>query len=786
MLTSSSKARFGPTWRRGMFRADLPGTASASAAVVVSLVLGGELGGALFQGTCDQPGAEVLLPELPSLVVGPEARRPAWGSDRGDFARSGRIPMVTPWSRPIVVSTGDLLGPEPLSGFALEGPTDVQEDVLQLLFDRRGRPVFDAALPGEFELSAAPGVMERLERQGGVPWTVANIDLTAEHRQHRVFVRKGIRLGLTGAVDEGRLPSIHPQTGPSLRPAVEGLNRALAVLKTVGVDTRVMMLHVGRRNGLLRVIELLRSLDGPPPEVVLTSPLHGNPSVIRLDDLGTVVVPAPDGATDATIVRMEFGRHRELLRVRTERRPVPTVPSGRADRVRNWACKQLDVPLDAEGWKAKISAEDFLRFSLTSMRRLARAEIAFIPRSTLGPDASFPLPRSPTRLDVRRALPFDEGLVVTEVRGSALGRMEKLVGDSRVAVQGLGRGTVSGRRRDPRRVYRVVTVDFVAAGGEEILPPGAYEFDPVQRASSLRSVIANALSRRGFDPDADPDADVDIAEPVLFDFRVEVGGNLKSVNVENRAGVEAPQLTRQNFLSLSGNLQLRLSLDFPKHRFELLESTRIGVIRETVDGESEPETRENEDVTVVELVYSGRLAGGIDRPWVPDAGASARFETELTIPEERNYRRALLQLGVGPSWQLADNLYLRSQLGLRRELDASAQAEDPDEAGLAQTKVALLSVAELRDEAFGQTGPRPVRLNVRIDHTADLSGQLRDQVLQGSISLDVPVTEGLALTAGVDVYVLHRERDGEPAISGGALDTSLGIKSTADFSEVLD
>lgn len=683
-------------------------------------------------------------------------------------------------ARPIVLSAGDLLGPEPLSGYALEGPEEVQAQLLGLLTLPDGRPVFDAVLPGNFELSAPSAQLERLADRATVPWTVANVILEAEHRPHRVFVRSGARIGVTGVVDEALATSLAPSARTELLPAPAALDASAEVLRKAGVDTVVALIHLRRTDGLSRVVRILEALDGPPPDVVLTSPLDGDPVVARLAPSGTVVVAAPPRTLEASLIHLRYDARGHLADVEAKRYPILSVPSADADVVRNWVCSRLDEPLAADA-APDLSREVFLRWVLEEMRRSAGAEVAFLSRSSVGPDAAFPLGGQPTLLDVRRALPFDEGLEVAEIRGADLAPLEGLALDPRVASVGLGPGTVAGRPRDDLRAYRVVTVDFLAEGGDAILDPAAYPFAPLEGGRSLREIVVGALGGRPMTAIAAP------AEPwgelALFDLRINFGASLKSVNVENRFAAEAPQLTRQNFLGLSGEFDLWLALDLPKHRFELNENTRVGFIREAPEPGADPETRENEDITVIELLYSGRLAGGTDRPWLPDAGATARLETELTIPEERAYRRALLEIGVGPSWVLAPNLTLRSQLGLRRELLASGRSPDPAEAALAEIRAAVLSTLELRDEVLRETVGPPVVLNLRVSHTADLTGQVRDQVVQGALAVDVPVIEGLALTAAVEVYILQRDREAGPPLSGAALDTTFGIRSFMDVSE---
>lgn len=732
------------------------GPASLGAALVVPLVLGGEFQGALFEGSCDRPGAVVRAPVLPE-VAGPRAR-------------------------PIVLSTGNLVGRDPLSGFAMEGPQFVQDELRELLGRRGGRRVFDATVPGLFEISRGAASSSVLADE---PWTVANVELEAPHRAHRVFVREGVRIGVTGVFDETLVPNLDPLRRPEVTPAARALDEAVRVLRGVGIRTVVALMYVEPSRGLARARAVLSAMKQPPPEVVLTSSLVGDPSLVRFDGLGTVLIAAPPRGSEATVVELSMAREGALLRVDAARREVPAQPSAQADVLRNWTCGELDVPVGRKGRDGPISEDDLDAFLLEAMRRRAGAEVAILPRLNFAADGAFPLPPVPSRLDLRRALPLDDGLETARFTGAELRGLEPLLARSDVQIAGFVRGKAAGRVLDPRRTYTVVTVDFVAGGGADIFDAAKQaKFRSREDLPSLRRLAQEQLERHGFHIDADPDDDDEVQEPGLFDVHLDVGSSIKTVNVENDLGAEAPQLTRQNFLGVSGVVDLRVSLDLPRHRFELSDRTRFGIVREDVEG-GETETRENEDVTIIEAVYAGRLSGGTERPWLPDAGASARLETEFTVPEERGYQRALLQLGVGPSWRLASNLTVRSQLGIRRELLADRRSEDPAEAELAETRVALISVAELRDEPLDAFGLRSARLNVRVDHAADLSGAVRDQVVQGRMIIEVPVTDILSLTAGLDVYVLERERADGSSLSGGALDTSLGLKSTTDFGAVL-
>ena len=383
-----------------------------------------------------------------------------------------------------------------------------------------------------------------------------------------------------------------------------------------------------------------------------------------------------------------------------------------------------------------------------------------------------------------RLIPFDDGIQVASVPGVQMSKLFRLATDARVRVSGIKSGRIAGRTLDRARTYRVAAIDFVAAGGDEIFKPKELEWQPVEALGELREMVADYLREHGFDPDADPDPDEKVKEPALFSAQLNLGGNLKTVTVNNSGEYEAPQLSRNQFLGITALFDLRLIADLERHRFQLFERTRYGIAREG-NGDAE----ENDDVTTIELTYIGRFAS-VSSPWyIPNASAAVSLETELTVPEEgeteRNYRRALLQAGVGPSFPLLSNISFRVQLGLRRELLASPNAEDEQERLLAETRMALLSTLEIIKYTFPTDYGRPLSATLRIDHAFDLTGTVRDNILQGRLDFDVPVARRLSVTVGLELYFQDRAlSNGDDPSSGLAFDTSFGVKTFGDLSTV--
>ncbi len=734
----------------------------AAASVVLPLVVQGEQLGKLHDAGCT-----------------PKPVRSGLASLR----EAGRAPTRT---EPIVIDTGELLAPDPNTRYAVVQGGSMLTSLASTLRGRGARPVFDVMVPGRYDLAIRRDRLRALTDEVDLPWVVANLTPAFKTVPYKIIERDGVRIGVTAVIDDRLGSSLHPRVRTEkLVEARKALGDTVRQLREQGVD---LVLAVSHQSSKTPLKSILRLVDGTVerPDVLIMSPLAGDVVQVSLGERSPIVLAAPSGARRALLAFVEVRRGAGDPRFLGARRiTLEARPDAELSEVRREVCAALGTEMGpTEKRRKTISEDEFATFVLELMRRRTGAEVAVINRATIRD--TFPISAPITPLALMRILPFDDGIQTADLRGSEIRSLLRLAGDGRVRVSGISAGKVAGRAIDSARTYRVAAVDFVAAGGDDVFKAGELDWTAVDGVGELRQEVADYLRTYGFDPDADPDPDDEPEEPALLSAQLNLGGNLKTVTVSNAGDYEAPQLSRNQFLGITALLDLRVIADFTNHRFQLFERTRYGIAREGT-GDAE----ENDDVTTVELTYIGRFASEKEPWYIPNASAAISLETELTVPEagdaERDYRRALLQAGIGPSFPLLPNMSFRVQLGVRRELLASEDSEDEQERLLAQTRMAMLSTLEILKYSFPTDYGRPLTTTLRVDHAFDLTGTVRDNILQGRLDFDVPVARRLSLTVGLELYFQDRAvDDGSPDPGSGlAFDTSFGVKTFGDLSTAL-
>jgi hypothetical protein len=501
------------------------------------------------------------------------------------------------------------------------------------------------------------------------------------------------------------------------------------------------------------------------------------------------------------------------LVVGTRRQQVVLVEPGTADSVREsevgavpepvarfvadanrWLCEHHDRPLAGGALQRPMDEAGFAALLLGVLREHARAEVAVINRGAFAAAGIFPLENAITALQVVAALPFDNQLRVARIRGSVL---KDFARSSRAAffyTAGLevdgDHVRINGRQVDADLDYRVVTIDYVADGGDGGIGDTLGPWEPYGGDAARDVFLAWLAQPRRGDITTAP---VDPAQRTRWTLRYTLDGALTSVAVANpdvrigaapMAAFSDAQLVRAASFSLRGETEFRADADHPVYSLENLARLRYGVIATT--------PREGASTGLVENIdlIHGRVTG-VWRPfrdehpvpWHPLPFLDAYLESEFTRPSTRAYHHLELRPTVGARFQLFDPFSVYVGGGITWEMLAQREQLLPVGPPLVP---ALVAGWALRPGVLFTLLGRNVEGETTLDMLwRDPLGNPGMQIrFNGKLSL--PLFEPIALTVGYALFA-RMDRFVEPDammnpvardVWGFAGDLTVGLKVT--------
>jgi 2',3'-cyclic-nucleotide 2'-phosphodiesterase (5'-nucleotidase family) len=588
----------------------------------------------------------------------------------------------------LVVSAGDLLGPDPLVRFMLGEPGG--PEALGGLLGRLEGLIW---LPGNHDLSFPADVLaplvSRFEEAGG-RCLLSNVPLDPERsagslgpflRRDRLLVeRAGRRIGIAGFFDPELLRAVHEKLLGELRPLPpdEAPAELLPELRAEGAASILFLAHLERdesypRRTLAFAAALGRGVltvaNGMPPGAPDALP----PLLITLGSGGAWVVGAPPHAAGFTSLQLppEQGDGLPECRI-VEIESTPPDPEAAAV-LREWIARyraRWQVPIGRTSIRVKMSREEYVQYVLAAMRTAARAEVAFINTQAIRGEELFPLDGELTLDVIYRTLAYDNRLVRGVMTGAELSALIKTHGApvdggppalSAIGISAKTPDKVNGRRIDPSARYRVATIEFLARGGDGILDPEKFRYSPVlDNANSgvtirdaLLAHLAGLLARRDSNEiRLDLNADFpDLWRKTLWSYLAELRGGLRGVEIGRHAGLYADDgqsaLTADPIREHSGMFRGLAVADSRIHhwRNELI----VDYARSTVPDQPATESRDELSFTTM---YKNQAwtNSATDSPLKIDPFAEARLTTELTrgTPEDSaTFRKRVVTFNAG-------------------------------------------------------------------------------------------------------------------------------------------
>lgn len=708
----------------------------------------------------------------------------------------------------LVIGGPALLGPGDVARFLLGSPSGGRHAAR--LLRKAG---IEVLVPGVQEFAApAAGLLafaDELANSGPAP-LLSNVTCPARSVLCRYVVpqlvlsRHGVRVGLLGLVsaDLGRRVAPGNLHGAEISPPAQVVAAAQRLRAQADVLVLIGDLGNSQHLGLQQAIELARALDaaGAHADVVLLGRLddpHGGVTQLSLSS-GTLLVGAPAAGAGVTVVTVTLpdredrgdggGRGRAGGAVQIAARRVlsgaPDVALGReVERVHEQACQRWGRPVTGPLPPGGLGRAVFARVVLDALRELARAEVAVLNSGAI---AARGLPvLSPSAAAIGSALPFPARVVRAAVTGKVLAdallpHLQAAPENDRLLHAGLslkgGALQVNGRPVDPAATYTVATIDFVAAGGDGLVPAGALS-GGVTVVPDLRLAVLEHLRRRGLQALAP----LTLAARPLWSASWDVGLDLQSTSINNPGGVyDRPQLGRSPALSFRADTTLRLQMDQPMHLLQGSLRMQYGQSRTApaASGGSAaagPPAQWQETVDLINFLslYTYR---GLTRsvPWAPTPYASLGLESEFNAPAGRGYLHLELSPVGGLRMAITPKLSLQLGLGVRRELLARTYLAS--ESGPARARFLLTTTLELQKTALVPRLGTALLGELLLTYAFTDPDRLRTHELRTTGKLYVALGRPLYLTAGVDLY-LYGDRGRDPGV---ALDVTAGIKVLLD------
>jgi 2',3'-cyclic-nucleotide 2'-phosphodiesterase (5'-nucleotidase family) len=745
----------------------------------IEVVYHADLEGQMVVPSCGEPGVEP--PDYAALVGAIEqVRRDA--ESRGA-------------ERPVVLLGGDQIAPDLFVRGILARDQDAGARDIAAALARAG---YDAIAIGNHELSTERARFERFAvaaTAAGMPLVLSNLRCDTSKQKFCRYVRSevvveraGQKIGILAVLSPRTLKTIDRQKldGIELADPAEAITAGMGRLRKAGIGAVVVMVQINSNKlGFDDVLALQTTLaKGDAPDALLSSGLVESdgmrPTLLIRQDGAPPLIGSPINTAGATRITIEPRDNTtwvdsSVIRPRADQRDADTARI-LAPHVVAY-CERYGKPIGPATAAHPTTRPALLDYALTVMRRTTRAEVALVNTGFVFARA-FPIAGRLTRAKLKRAMPYTSILGTVMLPGATLASMlESGDASGRLSIVGAARPgpgeafQVNGRAIDKARDYRVATIDFVAAGGDGIFEPDAFERFRVWRgAPDVRDLVERAL-----------DGGVAVGAPasdrLLTVGIADLAADFTNTSIANTDGLGDAQLSRAEQAAVKLELVGLLQLDHPLHRWDSRLSLKFGYARTQPAG-MPAAAQETLDLIQLTSLYSyrGLKHGETTSVAVPDPYSRILFESELTVPDTRTYRHAELTHTAGALFTLRPKLKLRGGAGYRTELFADGDSPDPAEAQVGRFRFVAEAGGTLDPVAVATFGDLAITFEAMLDYfMLDPTAQTEHQV-RASGKLALPLLPLLFLTAGLDVFVVDREGAG----SGASFDTTIGLKLHLD------
>ena len=719
---------------------------------------------------------------------------------------------------PVVLSTGDMIFPGALARFLLRrrgGPSRLVELLERMEYDavalgnqelapprKEVMPFFELAHERGLPLQAAnlkcetPGGAEALcELLGTAPDA-------AEGARDRIIERGPVRIGLVSLIDPKIREAVSGShmRGLTVASPIETLQERIDSLRGRGAQLVVAQYHIVHARGLQEAKELAAGVEGldvlvtSAPPVSSPAPTEKEPlqpaGYARAARTGTYIVGASQGIDYAVVADLRIEREGDRWRVRgmeaTARHMAPIEPDLQTEAMilatsANF-CGTWGAPVTREIELSRpFEQADFQALVLNTMRAEARAEVALINDAAIRNRDQFPLTGHLTYADVYTLLPFDNELVVVELKGEHLAKLAPLLGQKLLA-RGLTQGDpvkVNGRPLQAGRTYRVATNRFLAEEGDGILQKDwiqsrtYHEPEWSEGPAQINQLVAHIVGNGRHTTEAgalDPEAGFpDLARKFLWAFQGSLDTSYNRIDVvspqvDGEAAYTQPQLGVNSTDQFHLEGKLDLNADRLNHTWNTNLLVQFAMAR-VDDGDPETEETFEETKDLVRLKSRYEYAGfraRRDHWWVPLPLGEVQVQTEFDPPPSRDWRSREVTGIAGASWRLTPDANVKLGLNVRRDFG------DPQ----ARTSPGINVGYTLRRSNIFEVAGTPVQLESNLDYFYNDLGTNSIHEVRNTNRLYYSLLNELFLTITVNAFAY---RSAEVGQWGRNIETTIGI-----------
>jgi hypothetical protein len=567
----------------------------------------------------------------------------------------------------------------------------------------------------------------------------------------------GARVAFVAAIHPSALAHVaHDRaSGVTLGDPASWLSRAARAARAAGA-TRVIAAYDPRReNPLEDALEVARGVE---PD--------GAPDILLVNGISSSVRRALAGGHDRMqlIATPSDGVARLSLQdesVRLREPPSRTeVPSARAyeSTLANTICRETAGMLHGGRLSGPMELRSLVGILGDVLRHATRADVSIVNRGVVDGAHFRALRGRLRRIDVMMALPFDNAIRTTRVRGRALRDAFDAAARERLVFRGLtlegDTVRVNGRPLSDDDEYDVAATDYVVDLG--LL--GSAAWTTFGRGSARGALLRYLDLPRAHDPRIDVD---DPARHPRWSFRLGLNGSLTAVQLSNPATelLTDAQLTRAQAIAANLSLDARINADHPDYTWENTLVAKYGVVRAldpipTMPGEMPADpVRETSDINSLRSVFAWRgLRSRVPRWYVPSPYAELYVESEFTVPSSRVFRHLEVRPTGGARFQVNDRFSVFAGYGATAEVLATHQTLPAGQA----PAVSTLQVGwVLQPGPLLTVGGREVQWDSTLDVGMRDLFKLPGLQLRGHLGLRVPLIGPLSLTVGYDLFVRY-------------------------------